>query len=358
MENKRVIVQSSHPISVMGNNQMSGWSQDVFLVNALWDISIEFLVVSREPTRQAAVFNVIAAYNGTIVDIWKPTVSGHVHWQTAILNRLDTFTYKETIDPTGYKIVTNKAVSVQSGSQTDVIVTGMTGFDHMCVSLAPSSYYSGNDYYVIPITIRNDPGAYHVRVVALHDSTIVSDLKNAGNQIATLNTGQFHENGPVTTETHVTALRCSKPCIVMQYNMGPAYDNTANTDTFQMWIPSLHHSTNYINFITPHNGHDTAMQNTLILLTWSEVTSEILVDGESVTGWVEFWTDSEISYVAVSVGDGEHNILYSGDSHYGFLAWLYGKDGTDVEGYGTLLGFNTGIVLLNYFDDIELVSFL
>ena len=215
----------------------------------------------------------------------------------------------------------------------------------MCVSLPPTTYYDSTDYYIIPIRIRNNPGAYRVRVVAVYNSTIVTDLMNSESQIATLYTGQCHENGPVTSGLSVMALRCSKPCIVMQYNMGPAFDSTANTDTFQMWIPSLYHRTNYVNFTTPHNEDNTAMQNTLVILTRSVVASEILVDGASVDGWVEFWTGSEIAYTVVSVGDGKHDIVYNGENQYGFLAWLYGKDGTDVDAYGTLLGVRTGKVL-------------
>ena len=358
IENKGIVVQSSEPISVMGNNQLDGWSQDVFLVNALWNMSTEFLVVSREPREKAAVFSVFAAYDSTIVNIWKPAVSGHVHWQTFTLNRLDTFTFKETTDPTGYKIVTNKAVSVLSGSQTDVIVSGMSGFDHMCVSLPPVDFLVGTEYYIIPITIRNNPGAYHVRVVAVYDSTIVSDLKDDGNHITSLNGGQYFENGPVTSGTPVTALRCSQPCIVMQYNMGPAYDSTAGTDTFQMWIPSLHHHTKYVNFITPHNEDDTAMQNTLVVLTWSTVTSAVLVDGVSVDNWVEFWAGSEISYAAVIVGDGEHDIVFQGKPPHGFLAWLYGRNAGDVDAYGTLLGAKTGKILARMASKVDIESLI
>ena len=128
----------------------------------------------------------------------------------------------------------------------------------------------------------------------------------------------------------------------MQFNMGPAFDDTPNTDPFQMWIPSLNHHIKYINFITPHNEFDTAMQNTLVILTWSAVTDEILVDGASVNDWVEFWPGSDISYVSVSVDDGEHDIVYNGDHQYGFLAWLYGKNGRDIDAYGTLLGVEAG----------------
>ena len=39
------------------------------------------------------------------------------------------------------------------------------------------------DYCALPIIIRNDPGAYRVRIVAVYNSTIVTDLKNSGSQI-------------------------------------------------------------------------------------------------------------------------------------------------------------------------------
>ena len=341
IENKGIIVQSSAPITVMGNNQGGGSTQDVFLVNALRDISIQYLVVSPEPRRNEGIFTVISAYNGTSVAIWKPSPSGYVHWKTVELNRLDTFTFMEKTDPSGYKVISNRPVSVQSGSEKERISARMTYIDHMCVSLAPTLYNGGADYYIIPITIRNNPGAYHVKVVAVYNLTVVSDLKNSGNHIATLGAGQHLENGPVISGTPVTVLRCSKPCTVMQFNMGPSYDGTANIDAFQMWIPPLHHHIKYINFITPHNEVNTAMQNTLVILTWSAVTAKILVDGTSVNNWVEFWLGSDISYVSVSVNDGEHDIVYNGDSQYGFLAWLYGKDGRERDAYGTLLGVET-----------------
>ena len=69
VENKGVIVSSTEPIAVMGNNQASGWSQDVLLVNALRDISTEYLVVSPEPTLHEGMFTVISAYSGTTVAI-------------------------------------------------------------------------------------------------------------------------------------------------------------------------------------------------------------------------------------------------------------------------------------------------
>ena len=338
-----MIVRSDEPISAMGNSQLGGNSQDVFLFNVLWDTSTEFMVVSREPTERNALFSIIAAHDSTTVEIWKPSASAFENWKTLTLNRLETFTFKEKYDPTGYRILSNKAVSVLSGSQTDVIFPGMNGWDHMCVALAPVTCHQGvNDYYIIPITIRNNPGAYHVRVVAIHNATIVSDLKDFYYVIAELHAGQYHENGPVSSGTPVTALRCSKPCIVMQYNVGPAYDNTANIDTFQMWIPSVQYSVNYVNFITPHNENDGAMQNTLAILTWSAVVNEIFVDGAPVSGWNNFWTGSETAYATVSVSDGEHNVIYLGDPQYGFLAWLYGKHGSDTDAFGTLLGVETG----------------
>ena len=237
IENKGIIVQSSAPITVMGNNQGGGSTQDVFLVNALRDISIQYLVVSPEPRRNNGIFTVICAYNGTSVAIWKPSPSGYVHWKTVELNRLDTFTFMEKTDPSGYKVISNRPVSVQSGSEKERISARMTYIDHMCVSLAPTLYNGGADYYIIPITIRNNPGAYHVKMVAVYNLTVVSDLKNSGNHIATLGAGQHLENGPVISGTPVTVLRCSKPCTVMQFNMGSSYDGTANIDGFQMWIP-------------------------------------------------------------------------------------------------------------------------
>ena len=207
IENKGIIVQSNARITVIGNNQGGGSTQDVFLVNALRDISIRYLVVSPEPKKHEGVFTVISAYNGTILAIWKPSASGYVYWKTVELNRLNTFTFRENTDPTGYTVIGNRPVSVQAGSEKDGIGAEKTRVDHMRVSLAPVWYHGGADYYIIPITIQNNSGTYLVRVVAVYNLTVVSDLTNSGDHIATLNGGLHLENGPVISRPHVMALR-------------------------------------------------------------------------------------------------------------------------------------------------------
>ena len=321
----------------MANSQMNGWSQDVFLINSISEKSTKFLVMSRESVYGPAAFSVTPFDDGTNVDIWKSSAVGYSLWQSLTLNRMDTFTYINDADPTGYLIISDKPVSVLSGSKTASI--GQTDIydDHMCMSLPPTSLLGGLDYYIPPITIRVDPGAYHVRVVAAIDFTVVQDMVTV-TQIVQLNRGQHHEFGPVISGQPARAIRCSRPCLVAQYNMEPDYDNTQYSGPFLMWIPSMSYKTKYVRFMTPHNELDRAMRNELAIITWSAVTGDIHLNGETLTDWTEFWSGSEMAFATVVVNDGSHNISYDGAGDFGFLAWLYGDDPGDWDGYGTVIG--------------------
>ena len=240
VENKGDLVTSNDSVAVVGSNQLDGWVQDVFLINAMKEYSSEFLIASKMPANQMkdSTFTVICVSDDTTITIWINFGSGYVVWQSLTLNRLETFTFSEQSDPTGMKIVINKPVGVQSGSSQDTIVTGMNGGDHMCISLPPSSRLS-LDHFITPIAIRNNQGGYHVRVIAAHANSVVSDLLGINAELATLRGGMYYELGPVTSGLMVRALWCSKPCLVVQYNMGPACDGTVYTDTFLMRVPSI-----------------------------------------------------------------------------------------------------------------------
>ena len=339
VESKGVLVTSNDAVTVIGSNQLRGWSQDVFLVNAIKDYSREFLVASKMPAEfmKDALFTVICVSDDTTITIWKNSGSGYVVWQSLTLNRLETFTFSEQSDPTGMKIVANKPVNVQSGSSLDTISTGMNGGDHMCISLPPISRLS-RDHFITPIAIRNDPGGYHVRVIAAHDDTVVSDLLGMNAELATLSGGTYYELGPVTSGLKVRALRCSKPCLVVQYNMGPAYDGTASTDVFLMRVPSIDFAVlDRVILLTPRDFPNLPIASKLNIVTWSSLASAVRVDGVGVSGWVAFSNDSPMVYATVSVNDGQHEIWVEGGDA-GFLAWLYGNRPGEVEACGTSVG--------------------
>ena len=251
---------------------------------------------------------------------------------------MDTFTYMNDADPTGYLIISDKPVSVLSGSKHASIDQSDIHSDHMCMALPPVSLLGGLDYYIPPIAIRVDHGAYHVRVVAAIDFTVVRDMGTISGQMVQLNRGEYYEFGPVTSGLPVRAIRCSRPCLVAQYNMEPDYDNTQYSGPFLMWIPSMSYKTKYVTFMTPHNELDQAMRNEVAIITWFVVTDEIYLDGAIVTGWTQFWSDSEMAFTTVAVNDGSHDIRYGGADDFGFLAWLYGYDEGDWDAYGTVIG--------------------
>ena len=284
-----------------------------------------------------STFTVICVSDDTTITIWTNSGSGYVVWQSLTLNRLETFTFSEQSDPTGMKIVMNKPVGVQSGSSQDAIVTGMNGGDHMCISLPPLSRLS-LDHFITPIAIRNNPGGYHVRVIAAHANSVVSDLLGINAELATLRGGMYYELGPLTSGLMVRALWCSKPWLIVQYNMGPAYDGTVYTDTFLMWVPSIDCAVvDRVIVTTPKDYPNLAMASKLNIVTWSSLASAIRLDGVSVIGWVAFSNDSPMVYATASVNDGQHEIWVEGEGP-GFIAWLYGYIPGEVEAYGTSIG--------------------
>ena len=324
----------------MGSNQLNGWIHETFLVNAIKDYSREFLVASKMPAylTKNAVYTVICASDDTTITMWKNSGSGYVVWESLTLNRLQTFTFSEHSDPTGMKIATNNPVGIQSGSLFDTIVKGMNGDDQLCISLPPTSRLS-LDHFITPIAIRRDPGGYHVRVIAAYDNTVVSDLLGMNTVLATLSGGTYYELGPVLSfGPKVRALRCSKPCLVAQYNMGPAYDGTVSTDSFLMRVPSTDFAViSRVILSTPRRYPNIVMTSKLNIVTWSSLASAVRLDGVGVSGWVAFSSDSPMVYVTTSVNDGQHEIWVEGGS-FGFVAWLYGYRPGAAEAYGTIIG--------------------
>ena len=284
-----------------------------------------------------SIFTVIGVSDDTTITIWKNSGSGYVVWQSLTLNRLETFTFRNQSDPTGMKIVANKPVGMQSGSPLDTILKGMEGGDQMCISLPPISSFS-LDHFITPIAIRNDPGGYHVRVIAAYDNTAVSDLLDMNAALAMLCAGTYYELGPVTSGLKVSALRCSKPCLVVQYNMGPAYDGTVYADTFLMRVPPIDLAVvDRVILTTPKNYPNLVKTSKLNIVTWSSLASAVRLDGVGVTGWVAFSNDSPMVYVTMSINDGQHEVRVEGVGS-GFIAWLYGYSPGEVEGYGTSIG--------------------
>ena len=195
--------------------------------------NIQFVTAANELYATTSSIVVVSGVDNTEVTVQDPT--GKVWSRT--LGRLQTYTHTVTgrrDDLTGYMINSNKPVSVFSGCRNNRVL----GYkeDPMYVSLPPVAFW-GTTYFIAPILERHQPAGHATRVIVL-GKTEVYDLK--GGMITTLNTQEFHESRPVDHGGLGGGIKCSRPCLVVQYVLGKIMMMvmwTAQWDSSPAWNP-------------------------------------------------------------------------------------------------------------------------
>lgn len=335
VEQKGVLVVSDNDISVMV--YVHGFkSGDAYMVDALTSEHMEFIVTSKQPYSRESAFVVVVATDNTQVTVHQKTSNNYVSQQTVTLNMFDTLTYMSTSDLTGYRIETDAPVAVQSGSVCD-FVGGVGWCDHMCISVPPITNL-GLNHYIAPVTVRPEPDAYVVRVVASEDGTDVTDLLT-GSLVTTLQQGDYYDQEPTSSTSPAMALACSKPCLVAQYNKGRLVD--MGTDPFLMSIPAKEYFITKAIFATPLYSESGTLVTQLVVVTMTEHTGGMVLNGVGLSSpWVSFEDGSGMMYTTMGLADGTYTLECTAPC--GFHAWIYGLNSVDLNGHGTSLGY-TGI---------------
>ena len=193
--------------------------------------NIQFVTAANELYTNTGSIVAVSGVDNTKVTFQDPT--GKVWSRT--LGRLQTYTHTVTArrdDLTGYMINSNKPVSLFSGTKNNHVL----GYreDPMYVSLPPVAFW-GTTYFIAPILERHQPAGHATRVIAIEEME-VRDLK--GGMITTLNAQEFHESRPVEHGDVGGGIKCSRPCLVVQYVLGKNYDR-GNVDCAMRLVPSV-----------------------------------------------------------------------------------------------------------------------
>lgn len=338
VEDKGILVKSDKDITVTASNFASESSGDVFMLNALTSQSTDFIIISKSPDFTEATFSVISSEDDTRVTIYYNPGTGYVIRDEVTLNYLQTFSYTGSDDPTGFKVIANKPIGVESGSVCDWVGGIMWG-DHMCISVPPV-HTLGLEHYIVPLTLRNNPDAYTVRTVAAEDDTELMDL-TSGTSLTTLNQGDHYDTGPLTVSPYAMALACSKPCLVAQYSFGRNYD-LGTMDPFLLLINPIESFITRAIFTTVSyrlvDPTRPTFSNRLAIVTKDADTASLLLDGSSISStWTPYNDGSGMMYTTVNLEDGEHTLLCTGAS-CGFHAWLHARHLWWYTAHGTDVG--------------------
>ena len=175
---------------------------------------------------------VVSGSDNTEVTVQDPTAQV---WSRT-LGRLQTYTHTTATrydDLTGYIITSNKPVSVFLGTVMNSVLGG-DGGDPMYISLPPATFW-GTTFFIAPIMERLQPEGHVVRVIAL-EQTEVRDL--VGGMVTTLNAQEFYESRPDDHGNAGGGIKCSRPCLVVQYAAGRMYD-ASTVDIAMRLVPSV-----------------------------------------------------------------------------------------------------------------------
>ena len=193
--------------------------------------NVEFVTAANELYSGNGLIVVVSGSDNTAVTLQDPT--GQV-W-SRMLGRLQTYTYTVTAvgdDLTGYKITSNKPVSVFSGTQFNKVLG--YGKDALYVSLPPVAFW-GTMHFIPAVLERPQPQGHALRVISL-ERTEVRDL--AGGMITTLDAQEFYESGPDDHGDVGGGIECSRPCLVIQYVLAYNYDSS-DVDASMRVVPGV-----------------------------------------------------------------------------------------------------------------------
>lgn len=204
----------------------------------------------------------------------------------------------------------NKKIAVFSGNEwTDVVCPGT--LDPLYEEMFPVSTW-GREYLVVPTaTVNKD----YYRVMADEDSTV---LLRDGVQVAILAAGQFFEDTLLTSAKYSS----NKPISLAQFLITGSGGCSPNPRTDPSMIMLNSNEQMFLDSITffavDTNQLDTHFVN---VLTRTNDTAVVFLDGLRLSGFQTFPSDTEYSYVSVSVSPGSHTLVTSG---CGFLAYSMG----------------------------------
>ncbi len=225
------------------------------------------------------------------------------------------------IDLTGTSIVSDKPVSVLSGS-TISFVPSKVRFGDMLVEQLPSTDTWGQSFLTMPLATRT--GGDTFRFLAAENNTRVTVN---GTLVATLDRGEFHE----MLIDDGAQIEGSRPILVGQYANGTQFDDVVG-DPFFSIINPIEQGKSDFSFITGANGTNVHFLN---VVTRTDNVATLKLNGQPVEeSLFRAINGSRFSGAQIPLEEGAYRLI--GDSVFTALVYGFGQE----DSYGYSAGTN------------------
>lgn len=261
-------IQVKNGISIVSNVSISVYavsmitdSSDGYLALPLRFLLLgnEYMVITYTPAMHAVVL-VTAKHDATTVTFHlklsgagSVTVDGKVYKNGAkfqvVLNAFDSFQILADGSAgslTGTRISSNKVIFVYSGNDCARVPSNTSSCDHLVEQIPPISAW-GNTFLVKSTPYRATGDIFHI--LASQNLTTVNIELPSGPLKVPINEGEVYEFNAATGESY--AIRCTKPCLVVQFGKSHLVDNNKNFAPFMSIVPSIDQWSDDVTLVVP-----------------------------------------------------------------------------------------------------------
>ena len=350
--NKGLLITSTDTISLYASNFASA-SFDGSIVLPTTALGNEYIIQTYTPTLEGysssetcSEFSVTATEDNTIVDV-TPSVSCYTSASatttsnfTITLNRGQSAFIRSTTrnaagNLSGTRVVARdcKKIAVFNGNNTTQVPSGNYG-DHIYEQAFPTT--SWGKKFVITNTLQNASTGRTkdcVRVTASSDNTTI---RKNNTLLTTITAGHTYEFQITATEKAVY-LETSNPCAVYMYLVSQTQGGSSLGDPSMVWVAPLEQRINNIVFNTFYpniSAANTPSTHIVNIVTETATTSQVRLDGSTMTGWETVSVYPNYSFVRKVISHAAHSITTTGGN--GFIAHVYGIG--DVVSYAYSVG--------------------
>ncbi|MBQ4476771.1 MAG: gliding motility-associated C-terminal domain-containing protein [Bacteroidales bacterium] len=350
--NKGLLITSTDTISLYASNFASA-SFDGSIVLPTTALGNEYIIQTYKPTlagytddEACSEFSVTATEDNTIVDV-TPSVSCYTNSSatttsnfTITLNRgqsafIKSATRNENGNLSGTRVIARdcKKIAVFNGNNTTQVPSGNYG-DHIYEQAFPTT--SWGKKFVITNTLQNASTGRTKDCVRVTASTDNTTIRKNNTLLTTINAGQTYEFQLTATEK-AAYIETSNPCAVYMYLVSQTAGGSSLGDPSMVWVAPLEQRINNIVFNTFYpniSAANTPSTHIVNIVTETATTSQVRLDGSTMTGWETVSGYPNYSFVRKVISHAAHSITTTGGN--GFIAHVYGIG--DVVSYAYSVG--------------------
>ena len=254
-----------------------------------------------------------------------------------ILNKMQTLLIgKVDVNLTGFKIVSNKPLTVVSGHECGNVPSTQDYCDHLAVSIPPTSTW-GQEFLLVPFGGRN-VGQYY-KIVSSQSSTTVVRRCNSVTSTQTL-TSAGSSFTFFTSSTTYCSVVANKPVLVSQLGIGGGTDNIG--DPIISILPSLDQYINRYSFFSLNTTDFNIHQISVSVLAQNYQPSSIRLDGQPIScTWNAIYNSggTVVGYGCTkSVTGGTTHVVSHSNPDAKLAVLVYGWNFNTLRGYGHFAG--------------------